>query len=343
MRQLTNKEIANFTRQVAMILHAGISPYEGISIMNEDNHTSPLHVHLARIRNELDQGASFYKALMSTEAFPDYMLEMVHIGEESGTLENVMDALSKHYTRLHTSSEDLRSAIAYPLIMIVMMMAVVIILITQVLPIFNRVYMQLGSTLSGSASFILHLGLFLNNYIFVFVILLVLLVLLYFYLTKTAKGQQKLSHYLSKASFSKNISRKLALSHFTSGMAIALSSGLDIDDSFKLSSSLVENDLLLKQIKDAQKIMEEKDIAQGLTEAKVLTGMDARMIKLGYKTGGMEEIFHKISATYEEEANHAIDHLISIIEPTLVAILAVIIGVILLSVMLPLLGIMGSL
>jgi len=340
---LKNNYVASFCESMSLILHAGIAPYEGIGILKDENEDKVIQPALDGIYEGLDKGDSLYDSIASTGMFPEYMMQMVKIGETSGRLEEVMDGLQDHYHRLYENTENLRSALSYPMIMIIMMLAVVIVLMTQVLPIFNRVFVQLGSTISGFSRVIMNIGIGMSRYSIIFIIFLIALVGLYYYLMKTDKGRETMSDFLAKASFSKDLSLKMALSKFTSGMAIGLSSGLDIDESFRLSKSLVDHKGLKAQIDEAENIMHEKDIAEGLTEAKVITGMHAQLIKLGYKTGGMDQIFRNISKNYDEEANDSIVRMIGIIEPTLVAILSVLTGIILLSVMLPLIGIMSSL
>ena len=119
---LTNREIAVFTSQVELILHAGISPYEGIMIMNEDQDDEKMKVILTTIEDELSVGKPFYEALETPKVFPDYLLNMVKIGEIAGRLEEVMHSLSIHYQRLYETKQNIKSAIAYPIIMIMMML-----------------------------------------------------------------------------------------------------------------------------------------------------------------------------------------------------------------------------
>ena len=99
--QLTNREIDSFSTQMALVLHAGISAYEGIAIMNEDAGSEELKPVLADIYKHLENGESFHDALAATSAFPDYFLKMVQIGEMSGRLDEVMESLSVHYRRMH--------------------------------------------------------------------------------------------------------------------------------------------------------------------------------------------------------------------------------------------------
>ena len=341
--QLTNSEIAAFTSQLALILHAGISPYEGIAIMNEDSENEKMKDVLSIIYDHLEIGEQLYHALIATHAFPDYMLKMIKIGELSGRLEEVMESLSVHYQRLYENNESIKSAVTYPFIMIVMMFIVVIVLITQVLPIFNQVFQQLGSTITGFSKMILDLGMTLSRYSYVFIGLLIVLMVLFFYLTKNESGKMKLYQFSTRFRFTKNMTLKLALSQFTSGMSIALSSGLDINQSVEMAKELVSHPDLKQKIEKAESMLEYQDLATSFVEAHVLTGMYARLMKLGSKTGHMDTILKQIADQYDQETNERIRHLISVIEPTLVAILSILVGIILLSVMLPLMGIMTSL
>ena len=206
--QLTNSEIASFASQMALILHAGISAYEGIAIMKEDNDIEDMQPILDSIFEQLDSGQTLSMALSESQAFPSFMLNMVQIGEESGELEEVMQSLSIHYQRLYENNESLKSAITYPLIMMVMMFLVVLVLITQVLPIFNKVFEQLGSSISGFSKVILDFGMILSNHAYIFIGLFFILVLLFFYFTKSENGKDKLYDFLGRWRFTKNISLK---------------------------------------------------------------------------------------------------------------------------------------
>ena len=341
--QQTNSEIASFTSQMALVLHAGISSYEGIAIMREDNDIEEIQPILDIIFEQLDNGNTLFHSLSESHAFPSFMLNMVQIGEESGELEEVMQSLSIHYQRLYENNESLKSAITYPLIMMVMMFLVVLVLITQVLPIFNKVFEQLGSSITGFSKVVLDFGIMLSSHSYIFIGLFFILIILFFYFTKNESGKNKLYDFLGRWRFTKNISLKLSLSKFTSGMSIALSSGLNIDDSLDMAASLVDHKELKERIKHAKELMAEKDLANSLVDARVLTGMYARLIKLSGRTGDVDLVMRQIADQYDQETNERIHHLISIIEPTLVAILSILVGIILLSVMLPLMGIMTSL
>lgn len=342
IKKLSNSEIADFTHQLALIIHAGITPYEGMAIM-KDEPDEKLHSLYSQIYDELDAGKNLTESLKTTQAFPEYLINVVDIGEASGRLEEVLNSLSTYYQNLSDMEQDISTAVSYPLIMILLMFAVVIVLITQVLPIFNRVFESLGASVSGFSLYLLHFGQLMTAYSWIFIVILAILVILFLYVKFTQKGRQKFNNFLINGPFSRKTALKMSLAKFTGGMAIALSSGMDVNESFDMAKKLVDHKVLRQRVDQAEEIMKEKDIAEGLTEAHVTTGMYGRLIKLGYRTGGLDAIFKEIADQYTKETEESITHAISIIEPTLVAVLAIITGIVLLSVMLPLIGVMGSL
>ena len=339
---LTNSELANFTSQMALILQAGISPYEGISIMVEDSDNDKTKQFLSSIEELLNQGETLY-TLQHTNAFPAYALHMIQIGELSGRLEEVMGSLSIHYQRQYENNESIKSAVSYPLIMIVMMFVVILVLITKVLPIFNQVFEQLGTSISGFSKTVLDIGKSFSTYSYIYIGILLLLLLCFVYFTKSEQGKMKFYDFLTKLRFTKNLTWKLALSKFTSGMSIALSSGLDVSQSMEMAKELIDHKQLKAKITEAEKMLEDHDLATSLIQTKIVTGMYARLLKIGNKTGHTDQIMKEIADRYDQETNEGIIHFISIIEPTLVAVLSILVGIILLSVMLPLIGIMATL
>ena len=171
---LSNTEIAAFCSQTAMILRSGISSIEGISIMLEDSQNADEKELLSAVNDTLMQTGNLTQALEDTHAYPDYMISMVRIGEQTGRLDDVMDSLAVYYEKEDSLAESIKSAVTYPLIMIVMMLLVILLLIMKVMPVFNQVFIQLGSSMSGISLVILNIGQFLNRHIAVFLLILAL-------------------------------------------------------------------------------------------------------------------------------------------------------------------------
>ena len=342
-KQLTNQEMAAFCDQIAMVLNAGISPMEGVSIMLDDTRAQEGKEILKIIADMCDEGESFYNSVEATGVFPKYALDMIRIGEQSGKLEEVMRALSFHYTREENISKGIRSAVTYPLMIVSMMLIVILVLIIKVLPIFNDVFAQLGTEMTGFSRTLMNIGTAISNYAVVFIAILVVLVVLYFVFSRTEWGKKKFTHFLSKFFATRKLYDKIASGRLASGLALTISAGLDMDEGLNLVESLVDNSDLQDKIEKCRQMMSEGEaLSDALCENEIFSNMYARMINVGFKTGSVDTVLKKIADGYENEVDEKISNLISVLEPTLVIILSVIVCLILLSVMLPLMAVMSS-
>ncbi|MDR2932450.1 MAG: type II secretion system F family protein [Oscillospiraceae bacterium] len=340
---LSNSEIAAFCAQVAMIMKSGIAVSEGISIMHADMENNQGRVMLEQMLAELEMGAPFHQALDKTGKFPQYVIDMTEMGERSGKLDDVMDSLCVYYEREEAVSKNIRSAVTYPLIMITMMLLVIIVLIVNVLPVFNQVFLQLGTEMSGFSRTMMDMGQVLGRYSIAIIIVAAVLLAAFFAFRKTATGRQFMFNFKSRFFATRKLMTKIASGRFASTMSLMLSSGLDVDQSLDMAHKIVENPRTREKIANCKKLMEGGDnFSDAIVKADIFTGIHARMISVGFKTGSVDSVMDKIADAYDEEVESQIGNIISILEPTLVAVLSIIMGLILLSVMLPLMGIMTS-
>ena len=330
-QMLGNLEIAAFCDQLSMIVSAGIPIYEGISILQEDAPEEETAEILSVISNSLDHGSSFCDALRETK----YVLDMIGIGELAGKLEEVLNALTGYYKREESIQNSIKNAVTYPLLMIAMMLAVILVLIAKVLPVFHQIYMELGSDLTGFAGAMMRFSDALNQYLFVIVIVLIAAAAGIFLISKSDAGQK----FFKK----RPLALSTAASRFANCMALALSSGLDTDQGLMLAEQLVDNPYMASRIKKCRDLTAS---GRGFAEAVLTSGIFSKiytsMITIGFRTGSMDEVMHQISEEYEEETDKQIAKFISVLEPTLVIILSIFIGLILISFLLPLIGIMSS-
>ena len=164
VKALSSQELASFCSQISSVLKAGISPSEGIAIMLEDTSAQEEQQILSAIQETLNTTGVFSLGLEDAKVFPEYMMNMVRLGEQAGRLDDVMEALALHYERESSLAAAIRSAVTYPCIMIGMMVLVVLVLITKVLPVFDQVFRQLGQNMSGFSKSLLLLGGSLNRF-----------------------------------------------------------------------------------------------------------------------------------------------------------------------------------
>jgi type IV pilus assembly protein PilC len=335
IRKLSQNEIASFCEQIALVIQSGLPTYYGISILRDEAADEPTAALLSQVYEPMENGGTLHAALAATEAFPDYMVHMIELGETTGRLEEVLISLSNYYTREAEIKDSIKNAVTYPLIMTFMMLAVIVVMIAKVVPVFSRIYEELGSGLSGMALTLFNFSTLLNRYMIVFVVIFVVLLAAIFVLYKTGLGRILF--------MGKGLSMTIAASRFANCMYLALSSGLDTDEGLSLASELVNNPYMQSHIdKCRENIKEGETFAKALLDSGIFSQMYASWIAIGYKTGGMDEVMHRICTAYEEKTQDKLAGLISVLEPTLVIILCVFIGMILISFLLPLLGIMSS-
>ncbi len=341
--KLTQYEISVFCRQMAILIKAGISPLEGIEIMLQDFKFEGDDDILETIHQILSSGEKFHIALQMTGAFPGYVIHMVTIGEESGDLDLVMDSLADYYEQEASIRTNINSAISYPIIMIGMMIVVIIVLITKVLPIFGQVFAQLGTEMNAFSYSLLKLGEALNRYSLIFIIILVAITALTIYFVKTKQGRVLFRRLSAHVGPLKNIYEEIATTRFANGMVLTLSSGMDTYEGLRLTQKLVEHPEMAEKIENCRSLIAGGDnFPDALQKSGILNRFYSRMVLIGFQAGSMDTVMKQIARRYAEETQRKIYTFIAILEPTLVIILSLIVGLILLSVILPLMGIMAS-
>lgn len=339
----TNAELSAFCGQLALLLQSGISSLEGISVMLEDSTDKEEQQILTVILDELNRGGSLADALKAADVFPPYMLHMTQLGEETGTLDTVMDGLARQYDREDDIRRSIRSSVTYPLIMASMMIVVILILIIKVLPIFQQVFAQLGSEMTGFSRTLLQAGSILRTNALIFTIVIFLIAVLVFCGLRTDAGIRLMRNLGQKLPFTRSIYEKTAACRFADAMSLALSSGLHPERSMELMCELNEDPVFAEKLDTCRRLQEEgKELSDALHDAGIFTGTCARLITLGARTGRMEDVMAQIAALYQDEIDARLTHILSVLEPTLVIVLSLIVGVILFSVMLPLMGIMSG-
>lgn len=343
-RPFSNIEASAFCSQIALILKSGISSLEGIMIMLEDASSPEEKAVLEKIIENMQETGSLFQALSETKLFPSYMTHMVKIGEETGTLDEVMESLSSHYEQEDAIGKSIKSAVTYPLIMGGMMIIIILVLLVKVMPMFNQVFIQLGTEMTGISRMLMNLGNSVHRYSIVLTALLLAAVAAILCCTHTQSGRRffrKVGYHLK---FIRSIYEEIAACRFASGMALTLSSGLNPEQSMELVCALNDDPAFLRKLTACQKQIEEGgDLSEALRSTGIFSGVYARMASIGSKTGSMEQVMKRLAKLYQDDIDSRMNNALAVLEPTLVILLSLIVGVILLSVMLPLTGIMSSL
>ena len=342
-KKLTAEELYAFSDEMGMMISSGVSAIQGLTMMIDESQGGEEKELLTEMEKVVGETGSLAKAIEDSKVFPDYFIEMAKMGEQTGKMDSVLINLAAHYSREMAISNAIRSAVTYPLMMVGMMLVIIIVLVTEIMPVFDRVFKQLGGTMDGLSAGFLALGSFMKSNGVILLAILFVIIVYAIILNKSTWGKNHRNTILYKSRRFRSIHSKIATSRFASAMAMTLSSGMDVMQALDVSGRIVEApDFEKKLDKCKDSFAETMDIGKAFSLSGIFGGLYGRMAILGAKTGNMENVLEKVATTYQEEADEEINDFIAVVEPTLVIVLSVIVGIILLSVMLPLLNIMSG-
>ena len=340
---LTSAELSSFCSQVALILGAGLPIYDGMETLAETTKgTQYADLYQAASKGVTETG-SLYQALKQDDRWPAYLVEMTGIGEQTGQLEHVMNGLAEYYGREDRIRSAVVSAVTYPLLLSVMLVLIVAIMLWKVLPVFRRVLTSMGAELSGSGSAMMRLGSAIGWIVLVLVALLVLAVIVGLILMKTSARDKVLAFVRRVFPPVHRLSMKLSSSRVASVLSMMLSSGFPTGEAFRLLPSILSDGEAVNKVEGIRKELDAGgSFADAVSHSRFFDGLDDRMIRMGVAAGREDQVMAKIAGLYEEQVEDGIARMVAIIEPTLIALLSIVIGAILLSVMLPMAGILSS-
>ncbi len=340
---LSNRELAAFSNQIAMLLKSGISIREGLDIIAGDLENEEGRNLLQEVAIKMEEGKSFSQSLDSTQVFPKYMVDMVKVGETTGHLEEVMKSLSIHFSREHDLKQNIKNALRYPLIMVGMMVLVLLVIIIKVLPVFQQVFLQLGVSMSGISKGLMGVGIWMTRYAVIFIGILIVLVIAGFWMNYAHKGQIIRKQFFSKFPGTRKIAKMIQQARMTSTLSLAISSGINNKQALEMIQNMTESEEIRKKIQYGITLLDEGESTQNVfTKTELFHGMEARMVAIGFQTGNADEVLKQLAAQMMDEADEEMASIVGRIEPTMVAFFSIIVGVILLSVMLPLMAVMST-
>lgn len=298
---------------------------------------------LDAVYQRFEAGDTVTEAFRSADAFPSYMLQMIGIGERTGYLESVFNALAEYYERQVSISRSIRSAAVYPVLLFVMILAVIAVLVIEVLPLFNDVFAQLGGTMSPVALAFMRFGAFLRNARWVLLSIavgIVAVILIFSYIPALNRiWRLFFSDLLSRT----RLGKKVGAARFASAMSMTLSSGMDPDESLEMSQNLADGTSIAGKIQRCRDMIAGGEgFAESLAACGIFSSVYCRMLSVGVKTGSLPTAMEEIARRSKEDVNLGIDRTVGKVEPVLVIIMSLLVGLVLLSVMLPLMGIMSS-
>lgn len=342
-QRMSPQELSSFCMQVALMMESGMTLYDGMEALVQTNHTSAYAQVYADANQKLLETGTLYEALKADPHWPPYLVEMTGIGERAGKLDEVMHGLSVYYEREGRIRRAISSAVAYPVVLGVMLLLVVLVVLVQVLPVFRRVLGSMGVAMTGSGTAMMTVGTVIGWVVLALGLLVLAVVLVVLVLLRTGKRDQVQQFLQARFPAVHHLSMKLSASRVASVLSMMLSSGFPLDDALDMVPALLPDKTAAREMEKIRaKMAEGTSFGDALGESALFDEIYGAMVRMGIATGHEDQVMRKIATVYEEQVEEGISNLVSIIEPTMVAVLSVVLGAILLSVMLPMAGIVSS-
>ena len=341
---LSNPELARLLRGFALLLHSGIGPADGAFLLSREEQP-PLRALLHTMGTSLDQGMALSDAMIQSGAFPAYACAMARTGEETGRLEEALNSLADDYEERSRTLRQIRSAVAYPAMVLVLMLLVVGVLLVKVLPVFDRVYASLGSRLTGPAAGFLYAGQLLDAALPAIFAGLLVLAVAAAVLRFCPAARKKLAGIWSARYGDRGVARKFNNARAARALAMGFSCGLTVEAGLSLAEDLLRDvPGAARRCADCIRAVESGEaLGAAMENADLLPPAQSRLLQLGHRSGSADRVMEQIADTMMEDARSALDRLISGIEPAMVLASSLLVGLILLSVMLPLADILAVL
>lgn len=340
----SNEELSAFCLEFSLLLKAGISVGEGFFILSENEKDPTKKAFFYNTYEKAMFSSSVHETMIEAGVFPPYMLRFVRLGEETGRLEESFASLSRYFEQKVRTVKLLKETVLFPVLLFFVMLAVVIVLIVEVLPIFQSVFAQLGATLPTSALFFLNIGVALKKGRFIFIGIFIMMALFAILVWLNASVGEKVRSYFHHWFSKTTVGILSEKAQFASALSMTISSGLDTNRALEIAEDFSEDATLREKIRRCK---ENTQLGMAFSEAvekeELLKAMYCRMLAIGIKSGNLDEILLEIARRTEEDAASALTKKASLVEPVVVVLLSLLVGFLLLSVMFPLVGIMSSL
>ncbi len=340
-RKATVGELALFTRQLATMLSAGIPLLEGIEILGEQTMESNkgFGEGVMELTDAVRSGGSFSESMAAyPKIFPPIYINMIKAGEASGQLDSILDRLADYMEASEKLKAEIKSAMTYPVVSLVMVLAITVYLLLGVVPKFEMMFNSIGGELPGltvvvlSASYFLqdHWGPLFGGIAAAFVALKVV--------TKTETGAYVMDTVKLKMPVFGGLSQKVAISRFARTFSTLLTSGVPILGALEIVANTSGNKVLERYIFETRETVRGgENLSVNLATVWVFPPMVTKMIAIGERSGALETLLSKISDFYDEQVEVMVKSLTSLIEPFMLGAMGLLVGTIVLAIFMPIL------
>jgi general secretion pathway protein F len=339
MRRKTSRELPQITRQLATLLRAGIPLNDALKALVEQIETRQLEAVFRDVREKIGQGASFAEALeQHPGVFPPLYISMVRAGEAAGNSDLVLERLANFMLKQSKMRNKVAAALMYPMIMVAVGGIVVAVLMTKVVPKLIVLVQSRGGELPAPTALLKSASDFLVAYWYLLLLAVVLGNMAISAMRRTEGGKYATDRFLLNLPVFGDLFKKQAIARFAVTLSTLLKTGVNVLDAIKIVREIVANSVLQRVLDDLHAaILQGADISTPLKRSGIFPPAVGYMIAIGEQTGDLESVLDRLAEAYELEVDIATERMTAVIEPLMILLMAVVVGFIVLSIVLPML------
>ena len=339
--KLNNKAFIVMCSQFAIILNAGIPIARTVHLIAEKTSDKPLKKMLLKVGEDVEAGRSVAASFAERgeKLLPPTFVETIAAGEQSGNLDKAFQTVHEHFDKQAKMAAKVRSAMAYPLFVLFIAVAVVAVLMIKVVPTFTAIFDSMGGELPGVTKALIAISNFFIHYWMILVAIIAVVVIFYKVYGNTEEGRMNFAKWILKVPILGNIQELNAASEFANTMTTMLASGLPMTRAISITAKTMSNYFMSTETgKLAVKLEEGRGLGQSMREANYMPDILVDMVAVGEETGEMEKTLNTIAKYYDAELDMAIANALAKLEPALLVGLAGIAGFIVIAIYMAMFG-----
>ena len=342
-KKITLRELSVFNRQLSVMFNAGLPITQGLGILASQQKNKYFQEVLAEVRKDVESGSNFSNALRKhPKVFNELYCSMIQAGEASGSLDTILLRLSQYIENMTKLTAKVKSAMAYPIAVLIMAVVITAVILWKVVPIFQGMFDQLGAGLPVPTQIIIDVSQFLQGNIFFVMIAIVILIFAFRSYYATFGGRRVIDRIKLKIWIFGPLLQKLGVARVTRTLSTLLNAGVEIIEGITITAKTSGNAIIEDSVlKSRSAVQEGKPLWEAWEEAKIFPFMVTQMVSVGEQTGSLSTMLGKIADFYDEEVETAVGALIAVMEPILILILGGLVGSVIIAMYLPMFDIIG--
>ncbi len=342
---VTQRDVILFCRQFSTMIDAGLPIIQCMDILHAQQENATFKKMLKNIKEQVESGATLADSLKKyPQQFDDLFVNMVAAGEAGGILDTILRRLSAYMEKAARLKSQVKGAMTYPIVTMIIAVAVVAVILVFVIPVFQQMFDDMGGALPPITQIVVAMSEFVKSKIHWIVIGIIIFIFAFKKYYKTEKGRKLVDATVLKLPVFGLLIRKVSVAKFTRTMGTMLSSGVAILEALDIVAKTSGNKTVEQAIYTVRSgIAEGRTMADPLAESGVFPAMVCQMISVGESTGALDAMLEKIADFYEEEVDQAVDNLTSLIEPFMLVFLGVVIGTLVVAMYMPIFKMAGAL